>query len=363
MTALDSSSLKFWESIGLWGFIFVWVGVAGEGVEIFIKLFRRKLYERKKFCLDVIGAAFWVVLVVALAVEFLGNAKAMRIADSINSQLDAEAGQARKDAGAAIERAAMVESNNLVLRSNVLELQITLEQITNAVAKLQPRRLTWDQMDWLTIFLNGRDKSKDEPVKLRADHEDPEAMLFAEDISAVLWMGGIQVPEIEGFRSDALEGIDISFPSWGEGPPPPIALDLINGFRYLGFEPNVFKSLRSQGVIISVGGNRKRDFESKYVSMVFDGNGAIVRDFGVKKFFATDGVKISQLDNGGTHVSIEFTRSLSRPPFLFFLGASTNRAVAIGKQTHELSWQFDLQTSPPSATNRADWKCRLEVTP
>ncbi len=131
MTALDSASLKFWESVGLWGFIFVWVGVAGEGVEIFIKLFQRKLYERKQFCLDVIGAAFWVVLVVALAVEFWGNVRAMRIADSINSQLDAEAGKARKDAGAAIERAAIIESNNVVLSQRVEWLRsnnIALEQ-------------------------------------------------------------------------------------------------------------------------------------------------------------------------------------------------------------------------------------------
>jgi hypothetical protein len=143
MTSLDLTSLKFWESVGLWGFVFVWVGVAGEGVEIFIKLFRAKLYDRKKRIFDVIGAVFWIILVVALATEFLGNMKAMQIADGVNSRLNAEAGQARKDAGeamkqagAAIERAAMVESNNAVLSLRIEELHsnnLALEQ------QMQPR--------------------------------------------------------------------------------------------------------------------------------------------------------------------------------------------------------------------------------
>jgi hypothetical protein len=147
MTALDSASLKFWESVGLWGFIFVWVGVAGEGVEIFIKLFQRKLYERKKFCLDVIGAIFWAVLVVALAVEFLGNVKAMRIAESINSQLDVEAGRARKEAGAAIERAGIAEqkASEANERAAKFELEAAkleqrMEQTSTNVAKLDPRK-------------------------------------------------------------------------------------------------------------------------------------------------------------------------------------------------------------------------------
>jgi hypothetical protein len=113
MITFDSSSLKFWESVGLWGFVFVWVGVAGEGVEIFIKFFRPKLYNRKKSCLDAIGAVFWIVLVVALAVEFIGNIKAMRIADAENARLNERASKFEL-AAAELEQQMAQTSNNVV---------------------------------------------------------------------------------------------------------------------------------------------------------------------------------------------------------------------------------------------------------
>ena len=130
MTVVDLSSLKFWESVGLWGFVFVWVGVAGEGAEIFTKLLLPKLYKQRQRCFDRIGAFFWVVLVVALATEFLGNVKAMRIADAENTRLDGLA-------SAANERAANVESNNVALSLHVEELRKA-----NAVleAQISPRR-------------------------------------------------------------------------------------------------------------------------------------------------------------------------------------------------------------------------------
>jgi hypothetical protein len=184
MTALDSSSLKFWEVVGLWGFIFVWVGVAGEGVEIFIKLFQRKLYERKKFCLDVIGAVFWIVLVIGLAVEFLGNVKAMRIADSINSRLDAEAGQARQNAGAAIELAAQIGTTNAQLSLRVEELRsanLALE------LKLQPRRITAQQRDKFIELLKEAPKC---PVKVFVGREDDETANYAKQVREILDSAG-----------------------------------------------------------------------------------------------------------------------------------------------------------------------------
>lgn len=184
MTALDSASLKFWESVGLWGFIFVWVGVAGEGVEIFIKLFNRKLYERKQFCLDVIGAAFWIVLVVALAVEFLGNEKAMRIADSINTQLDIEAGQARKEAGQANERAAKDELAVAVLTSNNLVLQ------KEVLALNTPRRIMGEQRDkFITLLCNPHNVSKI-PIKVIVGESDSETDFFAMQIREMLDITG-----------------------------------------------------------------------------------------------------------------------------------------------------------------------------
>jgi len=164
-------------------------------VEIFIKLFRRKLYDRKKFCLDVIGAAFWVVLVVALAVEFWGNVKAMRIADSINSQLDAEAGQARKDAGAAIERAALIESNNVALSWQVEELRsnnIVLE------ARLLPRTITPQQE---TNFISLCANIPKMPIKILIGLEDNETESFAQDVRRALDAAGFECPD-GGFIRD-----------------------------------------------------------------------------------------------------------------------------------------------------------------
>jgi hypothetical protein len=180
MTALDSSSLKFWESVGLWGFVFVWVGVAGEGVEIFIKLFQRKLYERKKFCLDVIGAVFWIVLVVALAVEFFGNVRAMRIADSINAQLDAEAGQARKDASAAIELAAKIGTTNAQLVASNLDLSIELEKLRH------PRIITPEQRErFIEILSEAHNFSKTRIVVITGN-TDRETERFAFQVRKVL---------------------------------------------------------------------------------------------------------------------------------------------------------------------------------
>lgn len=136
MNSLDSTSLTFWESVGLWGFIFVWVGVAGEGVDIFIKLFCKKLHERKKHSLDVIGAVFWVVLVIALAIEFLGNVQAMRIADLINSRLNDEAGQARKAAGEANERASTNEAQVATLEKETADAKLETAKIELDKAEL-----------------------------------------------------------------------------------------------------------------------------------------------------------------------------------------------------------------------------------
>src|ERR1035438_1455022 len=88
MTALDSSSLKLWESVGLWGFVFVWVGVAGEGAEIIAKLRFKESFKRHEHSWDICSGICWLILVVALAVEFIGNVNAMRIADRENTRLD-----------------------------------------------------------------------------------------------------------------------------------------------------------------------------------------------------------------------------------------------------------------------------------
>lgn len=111
MMPFDSSSLKFWESVAEWGFIFVLVGVVGEGLEIGAKIFFPIVYKKRERCLDIIGGVFWVVLVLALGVELLGSHKARLIADRVNSRLNKEAGDTRKDAADAIKQAGEANAN------------------------------------------------------------------------------------------------------------------------------------------------------------------------------------------------------------------------------------------------------------
>lgn len=208
MTPIDPSALKFWESVGEWGFIFVWVGVAGEGIEISIKLFCPKLYDKKKSCLDLIGAIFWLVLVAALAVEFWGNHKAMQLADSMNSQLNTEAAQARKDAAEANERAALVESNNLALRSGLRD--FVLDQT-------EAREI--DSYDLATALK----QIPDVKVILLVDSSDHEARGFSSQLQLAFVGAGWEVKHMaqrriaegcEVFISFVHHGMDWSKSSW-----------------------------------------------------------------------------------------------------------------------------------------------------
>jgi hypothetical protein len=114
MTFMDSSSLTFWEIISEVGFILVIVGVVGEGAELVVEWIKRHEPEgtrkKRKWLLPVETLSF-VILVVGLALEFLGSHEAMRIADAQNASLNKEAADARKDAGVAIESAAVVKKD------------------------------------------------------------------------------------------------------------------------------------------------------------------------------------------------------------------------------------------------------------
>jgi hypothetical protein len=114
MTFMDSSSLTFWEIISEVGFIMVIVGVVGEGIELVVEWLERHKPEgtqKKPQWLLPVATLSFVILVVGLAMEFLGSHNAMRIADSQNARLNKEAADARKDAGVAIESAAVVKKD------------------------------------------------------------------------------------------------------------------------------------------------------------------------------------------------------------------------------------------------------------
>ncbi len=104
------------------GTVFVFVGVVGEGIEIcakFIFRFRSSKFDR---ILDLIGGVFWIVLVIGLTIEF-------------------------KEAAKNDNDVALLEAQNLVLRSNVAVLE----------SKMQPQNQPWlNTLAFVTIKVRGR---------------------------------------------------------------------------------------------------------------------------------------------------------------------------------------------------------------
>src|SRR3989442_871391 len=115
MNILDSESLKMWEAVADLGFKGVIFGVAGEGVEICIKLFAKKWWNKWQRPLEIIGAIFWMILVVGLAVEYKGNKEVVKLIDAENGRLDREAGMARRESGESIKQAALANEHSLIL--------------------------------------------------------------------------------------------------------------------------------------------------------------------------------------------------------------------------------------------------------
>src|ERR1039457_2252210 len=148
---LDSASLKFWQLFSEWGFWLVIIGVFGESVDLAIKWLEqyRGKETNKTTHRWVLSAEsfFWIVLCVGLAMEFLGGHKAMLIANRQNALLTLKAGEAKKAAAAAIERAAVAEkeagqandrasTNELAAKQLEKQLTETKTQLATAEARL-----------------------------------------------------------------------------------------------------------------------------------------------------------------------------------------------------------------------------------
>jgi hypothetical protein len=131
--------------------VLVFVGVVGEGVEICVKF----LYEHRsvKFdrILEVVGAFFWIVLVIGLMIEFREAAKS----DIEAANTKERAAVAENEAGQANERAsknelaakqfslqvAQLTSTNLGLEKRLLELKSQIAETSTNVAKIDPLNL------------------------------------------------------------------------------------------------------------------------------------------------------------------------------------------------------------------------------
>ena len=165
MSIVDSASLKFWElvaDIGTWAVI---LGVAGEGLEITVKILEHKCKNEKflawcqkhKFSIEIWGGIFWAIVVLGLATEFKGNHESQKITGAENARLTTQAakaieraGNAEKEAAQANERAAKFEkqaeeirSTNLVLQTKLMELQVKVNGRTVSQEQLETiRRMT-----------------------------------------------------------------------------------------------------------------------------------------------------------------------------------------------------------------------------
>jgi hypothetical protein len=169
MTALDLSSLRFWEMFSEIGFVLVIVGVAGEVVELFERLVRKKSTRIN------LARVFWAIVVAGLGMEFLGSHNAMRIADAENARLHVVANLAN-------ERSESLSASNLVLQADVLKLQ----------AKQKPRVITPTQVKDF-IFLTERIPKV--PVRVMTGNVNSEQFSFAQQIREMLNRAGFKTPD------------------------------------------------------------------------------------------------------------------------------------------------------------------------
>jgi hypothetical protein len=140
------------------GLMLVLIGVAGEVACDWKEMTGRLAWAKK------ISA---MLLVIGLAVEFWESAK-----------LDNEVADTK-------ERTALVESNNLVLKKQVLELE----------AKMQPRRIT---MEKRTNFMTLAQLIPKIPVKIVIGQEGRDTEAFAKDLRETLTMAGFSANEGAG---------------------------------------------------------------------------------------------------------------------------------------------------------------------
>jgi hypothetical protein len=220
MTSLDSASLKFWESVAEWGFRMVFIGVAGEGAEIIAKLFFIKSFKKHEHLWDVFSAICWLILVVGLAIEFKGTHNVTGLADSENARLTDEAAIARREAGQANERAAIIESNSIALsltveglRSNNLVVEKQVEELHKENLLLETRTITQNQMEAFTNILRNTLKC---PVRVfvQSGNEDFETENYARQIRELLDDAGYGRGNNEGIEKVRLGVVaDIGAPS------------------------------------------------------------------------------------------------------------------------------------------------------
>jgi len=148
MSAIDSESLNSFEWLADFGTWLVIIGVAGEGVEIVLKVLQHKLTNEKflawcknhEFSIEIWGALFWLMVVIGLAVEFRYGHKAKTITDRENARLTQNAAELN------------LKSEVFRLKANTLEREM-METKTN-LANADPRSLPITSISgWIRIVV------------------------------------------------------------------------------------------------------------------------------------------------------------------------------------------------------------------
>jgi len=183
MSLFSGWSLDAWETLGDIGTVMVIIGVAGEGIEILVKWKRKEWYHKNESKIDLIGGVFWMLVVAGLAIEFRGNYKAKKIEEENTARLNIEAANARREAGAANERAANSELKVAQLAIGVEQLRSNNLVLASAIA---PRRITPLQKETFLRILNDPDNVCKSHITVFMAKVDQETENFAKDFRQML---------------------------------------------------------------------------------------------------------------------------------------------------------------------------------
>src|SRR6266446_1909351 len=247
MSFLDSSSLSFWESVSEFGFVMVIVGVVGEGAELVVKWRKRRreesILEKESPWMLPIETAFFALLVLGLAVEFIGSHKAMRIAREESNRLAVIAANANKLAEETHLMSVRLEATNLVLRSNVAALE----------ASVHWRSIPEEKRREFTAMLAESVKG----VVLVSAYENGtiEAEFFAKDIREMLESAGFNTgPTIRKIQGIVRAHEELRLEIQDQKKQPLFLNDLVNALLKIGFKVNSSLSERFQVINTSQGG-------------------------------------------------------------------------------------------------------------
>ena len=277
MTPHDAELLASWETLATLGFWMVIVGVAGEGMEAIPKMAKwclkkelvpnkvKRLFANLSGRFDIardwlIPLEFisWLICVLGLAFELWGDFNANSIKDDENRGLNKLATDAldraknsqgqlmeasksiiglQIEAAHANERAATVESNNLVLRSNVVALESEMQWRT-----ITPKQET----DLIMLLKPAQNAGTKHHVIVDFEQTDFEARWYAKRIVDVLKECGFDAnsPSQIGFN-DPNAPIPVGLGFFTTGHVPPFALDILIAFRAVGIVPQVAESHRA----------------------------------------------------------------------------------------------------------------------